>query len=133
MSAGNAINRAAAALAGIFGVATVMAGGTALFGGEAARAAASNAVPFVLWFNFLAGFAYVAAAIGLWRRNGWAVPLSIAILLATLAVFAAFGIHIWRGGPYEMRTVAAMSLRSAVWAAIAHYAIWYLQDSRPRP
>lgn len=32
-------------------------GGTVLFGDEAARAAAGNDMPFVLWFNFLTGFA----------------------------------------------------------------------------
>ena len=72
MTAGLWSNRAVAAVAIVFGVATVFAGGTALFGGEAARAAAGNAVPFVLWFNFLAGFAYVAAGAGLWRGQAWA-------------------------------------------------------------
>ena len=36
-----------------------------LFGGEAARAAAGQFMPFVLWFNFIAGFAYVVAGVGL--------------------------------------------------------------------
>jgi hypothetical protein len=40
----------------------------ALFGTEATRAAAGNAVPFVLWFNFLAGFAYILAGLGLLRQ-----------------------------------------------------------------
>ncbi len=51
-----------------FGLLTIKEGGTILFGGEAARAAAGNYVPFVLWFNFLAGFAYVVAGIGLWLQ-----------------------------------------------------------------
>ncbi len=32
----------------------------------AARVAAGNFVPFVVWFNFLAGFVYVAAGVELW-------------------------------------------------------------------
>ncbi len=108
-----------ALLSGAFGIATVVSGGRVLFGPEAVRAAAGQVVPFVLWFNFLAGFAYLAAAVGLWRARRWAAPLSLAIAAATALVFLAFGIHVLRGGAFENRTVAAMSLRTVLWAAIA--------------
>ncbi|MFA7320575.1 MAG: hypothetical protein WC000_03825, partial [Dokdonella sp.] len=55
----------------IFGLLTIKEGGTVLFGGEAARSAAGKYVPFVLWFNFLAGFAYVLAGTGMWWRQRW--------------------------------------------------------------
>ena len=55
----------AALVALVFGALTVTSGGKVLFGSEATRAAAGAYVPFVLWFNFLAGFAYVAAGVGL--------------------------------------------------------------------
>lgn len=109
----------AAGVAVVFGLLTVVSGGRALFGGPEARAAVGNAVPFVLWFNTLAGFAYVAAGIGLLTRKRWGVWLSVAILLATLVVFAAFGLHVFQGGAYETRTVGAMTLRAAIWLAIA--------------
>lgn len=102
-----------------FGLLTLKEGGAILFGGEAARAAAGNYVPFVLWFNFLAGFAYVVAGIGLWLRQSWAVGLAIIIAAATALTFAAFGIHVFSGGAFEPRTVVAMSLRTLVWATIA--------------
>jgi len=102
-----------------FGLLTIKEGGAILFGDEAARAAAGNYVPFVLWFNFLAGFAYVAAGIGLWLRQSWAVGLAVAIALATAFTFAAFGVHVYAGGAYEPRTVVAMSLRTLVWVTIA--------------
>jgi hypothetical protein len=127
---GKAVNRTAAAVAIVFGLATIAAGGKALFGGPEARAAVGNAVPFVLWFNTLAGFLYVAAGIGIMLRRRWAIFLSLLLLAATLLVFAAFGVHVWSGGAYEMRTVAAMTLRGAVWAAIAHYAFWHLTPGR---
>jgi hypothetical protein len=38
----------------------------------------------------------------------------------TVLVFAAFGVHIFRGGAYELRTVMAMTLRSLTWLAIAY-------------
>jgi hypothetical protein len=110
---------AGAALAGVFGVATVASGGRVLFGGEAARLAAGHVVPFVLWFNFLAGFAYVAAAGGLLLGRRWGARLAAAIALATALVFAAFGVHVLRGGPWEPRTLAAMTLRTCFWAVLA--------------
>ena len=90
-----------------------------LFGRPEIRASAGNIVPFVLWFNFIAAFAYLMAGLGLllWKR--WAAQLSAGIALTTLAVFAAFGVHVVLGGAFEARTVGAMMLRSIVWIAIA--------------
>ena len=93
-------------LAVAFGLLTVKAGGTVLFGSPQTRAAAGNVVPFVLWFNFAAGFAYVAAGVGLWMQRRWALWLAIAIAASTAMVFAAFGVHVLGGGAYEPRTLA---------------------------
>jgi hypothetical protein len=98
-----------------FGLLTVVSGGTTLFGALEMGAV----VLFVLWFNTLAGLAYVVAGLGLWQGRRWAYPLSLAIFAATLLVFVAFGLHVAQGGAFEMRTVYAMALRSAVWGAIA--------------
>lgn len=106
-------------LAVLFGLMTIKEGGAVLFGDEAARAAAGNYVPFVLWFNFVSGFAYVFAGIGLWLQQRWAIWLAIAIAAAIVLVFAAFGVHVYSGGAYAQRTVIAMSLRTLIWAAIA--------------
>lgn len=108
-----------AVVAGLFGILTVLSGGRALFRDEVARAVVGNAVSFVLWFNFIAGFLYVIAGIGfvLWRR--WVAHLSLVIATATLVVFAAFGWHMASGGAFEVRTVGAMILRSGIWIAIA--------------
>lgn len=108
-----------AAVAMLFGLLTVVSGGRTLFGGEAARLAAGAIVPFVLWFNFCAGFAYVACGLGLWGRRRWSVALAVGIAIATAAVFAAFGVHALSGGAYEARTVGAMALRTLLWVAIA--------------
>ena len=97
-----------------FGLLTVVSGGTTLLGALEMGAV----VLFVLWFNTLAGLAYVVAGLGLWQGRRWAYPLSLAIFAATLLVFVAFGLHVAQGGTFEMRTVYAMALRSAVWGAI---------------
>ncbi len=109
----------AAVVAIAFGILTVIVGGHTLFGNQATRAAIGNIVPFVLWFNFLAGFAYIAAGFGLFLWKNWAAPLSAIIAIATLGVFVAFGTHILLGGAYETRTVGAMTVRSVVWIVIA--------------
>lgn len=106
----------------VFGLATIRAGAQVLFGDDVARQAAGQYVGFVLWFNFLAGFAYVIAGAGMWMQRGWARWLAAAIAAATLLVFAAFAIHIATGGGWEQRTLAAMTLRSVVWVAIAWFA-----------
>ncbi|ACK53776.1 conserved hypothetical protein [Thauera aminoaromatica] len=111
--------RAMSLIAVGFGLLTIKEGGAILFGGEAAQASAGNFVPFVLWFNFLAGFAYVIAGAVLWLRHRWAVWLAVVIAAATAFAFAALGAHVYAGGAYEMRTVIAMSFRTLVWVAIA--------------
>lgn len=110
--------RVVATVAVVFGLLTVASGGRTLFGDAAARAAVGNAVPFVLWFNFLAGFAYVGAGIGLFLQRPWAVRLSVAILVTTVLVMIAFWVHVALGGAYEVRTAGAMGLRTAVWVII---------------
>jgi hypothetical protein len=113
--------RAAAIVAAVFGAATIRAGGSVLFGDGALTA--GNVVGFVLWFNFLAGFAYVVTGIGLWLRRRWSAQLALAIAAATVLVFNAFDIHVAAGGGFEARTAWAMTLRSAVWILIALLAL----------
>ncbi len=114
----------------LFGTLTIKEGGAVLFWSEPARSAAGEYVPFVLWFNFLAGFAYVVAGAGFWAGGRWAAALALAIAGATAAVFIAFGVHIAAGGEYESRTIVAMSLRTGVWIVFSWLAHRFL--IRPR-
>jgi len=116
-------------IAAVFGLMSVKEGGSVLFGVGEARAAAGNYIPFVVWFNFLAGFAYVAAGIGLWVRQRWAVSFAIAIAVATVLASAALGFMILSGTPFEQRTAFAMGLRTVVWVVIATIA-WRRQGLR---
>lgn len=118
----------AALLAIVFGLVTIRAGARVLFGVEQALAEAGNYVAFVLWFNFIAGFGYVLAGTGFWLRRRWSVTLAIVIAAATVAVFAAFGIHALTGGAWETRTLVSMSARTLVWLALA----WFVARRIPR-
>lgn len=109
-------------VATLFGIATIKEGGTVLFT-EAGNQNAGNFVPFVLWFNFFAGFAYILAGIMLFRLKSCSRKLSSVIAIATTIVFIIFGVHILNGGAYELRTVVAMTLRSGIWIAIALFAL----------
>lgn len=106
-----------------FGILTVFSGGRALFGGMAARAELGNVVPFVLWFNFLAGFVYVLAGVALLRSKRWAAPMAWFLAVSTVLVFLVFAVHIVAGGAFEARTVGALSLRSLFWIAVALLAL----------
>jgi hypothetical protein len=109
----------AGGLAVAFGLVTIVEGGSVLFGDPAARAGAGNIVPFVLMFNFGAGFVYVLGGFAALLQRRWAVWIARAVAISTLLVFAAFGIHVLFGGAYELRTLAAMTLRSGFWVAQA--------------
>jgi len=114
--------RIAAIIALGFGALTIFSGGAVLFFSSSARQAAGNYIPFVLWFNFLAGFAYIAAGTGLYFTKKWAVNLSLIIAISTLLIFAAFAITVFMGTPYEPRTIAALTLRTSLWFIIAYIA-----------
>lgn len=111
----------------VFGVVTVLSGGHALFGTLESRAALGKVVPFVLWFNFLAGFVYVLAGAGLLRCRRWAVYLSLSAAISTILVFAAFGIHVMNGGAYETRTVGALTIRALFWIAMTMVSMYAME------
>ncbi|WP_113911174.1 hypothetical protein [Roseovarius dicentrarchi] len=113
----------------VFGLLTVFAGGRALF---ASDAAIGDVVPFVLRFNFMAGFVYILAGVGLLRRERSAVWISLAILAVTFLVAVALCIHIQQGGAYEPRTGAVMILRIVVWAVITRIAWVHIRRGQAR-
>jgi hypothetical protein len=109
--------KAAALFALVFGAMTLFSGGSVLLS-DAAREAAGQTVGFVVWFNFLAGFAYIIAGAGLWLGRRWAAQLALAIAATTLLVFALFGLYVLSGGAFEMRTMIALPFRAAVWLGL---------------
>src|SRR3989304_6957374 len=92
----------------VFGVVTVLTGGRALFGSLESRADFGNVVPFVLRFNFLAGFVYIVAGAGLLLCRRWAVHTSLFVAVSTILVFVAFGVPVVGDGGLEMGTVGGL-------------------------
>ena len=86
--------------------------------------AAALTLLFVLIFNFSAGFLYVATGLATLLGKRWSRQLARGLAATTLLAFAALGVHVALDGAFEMRTVAAMTVRSAFWIgqalALAH-------------
>lgn len=103
----------------VFGVATIISGGSVLFGPDSARDAAGRYLPAIVWFNFVSGFFYIAGGVGLigWKR--WAGQFATLLAAAILVATALFAVHVVTGGAYEARTAAAMLFRSFLWLSIA--------------
>ena len=80
-----------------FGSLTLISGRSALFGAVDMGAV----VPFVLWFNFLAGFAYVLGGLLPIIGHRLALPVALTILIATATVFAVFGWRVLAGDAFE--------------------------------
>lgn len=110
-------------IATIFGLLTLISGGQALFLGPERGVDMGQVVTPVLAFNFLAGFAYVAAGIGIWKGQRWAARLAVALAVMTIIMFTYLGVHIVSGGAFELRTVIAMGFRTAFWAMVAFVAM----------
>jgi len=106
-------------IAVLFGLMTIKSGGSVLFINGEARQAAGNYVDFVLWFNFVAGFFYMATGVAIYLDKSWALLAATSLATLTILIFCAFGFHILNGGEYEVRTLHAMTLRSSVWIVIA--------------
>jgi peptidoglycan/LPS O-acetylase OafA/YrhL len=107
-----------------FGLLTIKSGGDVLFWSEEAREAAGNYVPFVLWSNFISGFLYVIAGVGLLTMREWAPELSMLITIGIIVLFGIFFLYVVNGGAYENRTVVAMSVRTLVWVIITGLAYY---------
>ncbi len=117
------MRRILGAIAVAFGALTIFSGGSVLFGGDQVAAMAGNTVSWIVWFNTLTGFVYVAAGLGILWRAAWAPGLAMAMAAALVIAWVGLIAHVVTGGAFEMRTLGAMALRLGLWAAIA----WWLR------
>lgn len=113
--ASNAVTKVFGGAAFLFGTATVISGGNALLVMHRIFEPPGRIVPFVLYFNFAAGFAYIVTGIELILRRRWALAFAGVVAVATTIVSVGLGVWIFVGNAHEMRTVIAMSLRAEFW------------------
>ena len=102
----------------LFGLASLREGAAVLFFDGASRERAGHYVPFVVWLNFLAAFAYVAAGLGIARARRWGARLAAALAVVSALGLVALAVHILAGGAFELRTPIAMTLRTLFWALL---------------
>lgn len=126
---GSKLLRILSIIAVVFGVVSIFSGGMALFGPQKALTLAGDVVPFVVWFNFLAGGVYIVAGIGLYRRSEWAAHLALALTVTTVIIFIAMTFYITTGAAFETRTIGAMIFRTAFWIFITIFARKALADA----
>jgi hypothetical protein len=110
-----------------FGLVTLKEGSANLFGTPEIVI-----VPFVLWYNFVAGAFYVLAGVGFARRAAWAPKLALGIAVGNGLVLLALLVHIGLGRPFAERTPFAMIFRTLLWVALAYLAR-YASPSVGRP
>jgi hypothetical protein len=112
-------------VAAVFGVATLVAGGRVLLGGDPGY----QTFPPLLVYNTTMGLAYLAVGIMIWRspRLGRAgaraiFMLNVVALITIVLVYSA-------GGGVAVDSLQAMSFRTGVWMALFLSAAWL---ARPR-
>ncbi len=115
-----------AAIAVLFGIATLFAGGRVLLGAD------PGYVVFrpLLIYNTAMGIAYLAAGVLLWRRinagryaSGAIFGLNVLVLVSILVLYRT-------GGAVAVDSLRAMSLRTIVWLGLFLGASWLVR-SRP--
>ena len=95
-----------------FGLVTLFMSTSVIFDLFGIREKEGNYVLFVVIANFICGILYMVAAYGLFlNKNRATTILSIATAIL-LITFIALAFHIFRGGIYEKKTIAAMSFRT---------------------
>lgn len=107
-----------AIFAAIFGAISLFKAGGVLFGPQSAVDAAGRFVPFVVWFNFIAGGFYILAGVGIYLGRPWARWIAGGIALGTILVATAFVRHLVVGGAFEMQTVGALAIRAGFWCVV---------------
>jgi len=104
----------AAAVAVLFGVATLFAGGRVLLGSDPGY----EVFRPLLHYNTAMGLAYLVAGVIMWRSVDAGRYAAGAIFLLNLLVLAAVVIAYRRGGAVAVDSLQAMTFRTVVWLVL---------------
>lgn len=119
----------ASAIAVLFGVLTLFAGGRVLLGTD------PGYVVFLplLIYNTAMGVAYIGAGALLFRTPSRGRTAAGAIFLLNLLVLVAIGLIYRSGGGVAVDSLRAMSLRTVVWLGLFSAALWFAPRGAQRP
>ncbi len=122
-----AVQMLAAAVAILFGVATLFAGGRVLLGSD------PGYVVFrpLLIYNATMGVAYVVAGLAIWRSLDRGRYAAGAIFLLNLLVLVGIIVVYSRGGAVAVDSLRAMTLRTVVWLGLFVAASWVARSRAP--
>ena len=110
----------AAAIACLFGIVTLFAGGRVLLGSD------PGYVVFrpLLIYNTIMGVAYLVAGIAIWRSPIRAKYVAGAIFLLNILVLLGIFLVYRSGGAVAVDSLGAMALRTVVWLVLFLAASW---------
>ncbi|MFN2315315.1 MAG: hypothetical protein ABR551_04480 [Gemmatimonadales bacterium] len=110
----------AAAVAGLFGIATLSAGGRVLLGSD------PGYVVFrpLLIYNTMMGVAYLAAGVTIWRSVIRGAYAAGAIFLLNLLVLLGIVLVYRNGGAVAVDSLRAMTIRTVVWLVLYVAVFW---------
>ena len=110
----------AAAVAVLFGVATLFAGGRVLLGSDPGY----EVFRPLLIYNTAMGVAYLAAGITVWRSVNAGRYAAGAIFLLNLLVLVGILVVYRSGGAVAVDSLRAMTLRTVVWLVLLMAVAW---------
>ena len=110
----NAIRRALAVVAVLFGIATLVAGGRVLLGADPGYVVYRP----LLAYNTAMGVAYVAAGLLAWVDARRATYLAAAIFVLNGLVLGAIAWRYTHAGDVAVESLRAMTLRTGVWLVL---------------
>lgn len=108
--------------AAIFGIITLFASSSVLFGYSDILEKEGNYAPFVLWGNLITGLLYLLAAIGFKYSKKWTLKLLLGILIILVVNLIVFIFFLINGENYETETLKALSFRIAITGTLAFFA-----------
>lgn len=118
------------AVIALFGIITLFMSTSVIFGLFDIREKEGNYVLFVVIANFVCAFLYLAAAYGFFARQKWATMVLNVAVGVLVITFIGLGIHIYSGGIYEQKTVAAMIFRTLLTIGFALIAFKYISERK---
>jgi hypothetical protein len=118
------------AVIALFGIITLFMSTSVIFGLFDIREKEGNYVLFVVIANFVCAFLYLAAAYGFFARQKWTTMVLNVAVGVLVITFMGLGIHIYSGGIYEQKTVAAMIFRTLLTIGFALIAFKYISERK---